>query len=150
MDGYQKPDLCAPGADSKTHGINSSVSRNATGTNLDVWTSHMNAFSGTSQAAPHVAGTIALMLQKNDSLSVSEIKTILRQAAVNDSFVGAVPNYRWGFGKLNATAAVQLVLLYIPLALEIPWWVWVIIIGTIVLVIVLVVVIRKKKKRSVA
>lgn len=149
MDGYQKPDLCAPGADSKTQGINSSVSRNATGNSLEFWTSHLNAFSGTSQAAPHVAGTIALMLQKNNSLSISEIKTILRQTAVNDSFVGAVPNYRWGYGKLNATAAVQLVVLYIPPGpTGLPWWIWIIVIGAILLVIVLIVVIRRKKKRS--
>ncbi len=111
MDSLEKPDLCAPGDDTKTQGINSSVSRNATGTDLSTWTSHINAYRGTSQATPHVAGTIALMLQKNGTLTAGEIKGILRKTAVNDSFVGVVPNYRWGFGKLNATAAVQEVIL---------------------------------------
>ena len=109
MDGYQKPDLCAPGADTNTFGINSSVSRDAMGAILGDWISHISAYQGTSQAAPHVAGAIALMLQKNSTLSVSQIKTILRNTTVRDGFVGAVPNYSWGFGKLNISAAVQMV-----------------------------------------
>jgi len=148
MDGYQKPDLCAPGDDTRDQGINSSVSRNATGTDLSTWTSHSNAYRGTSQAAPHVAGTVALMLQKNGTLSVSEIKGILRRMAVNDSFVGAVPNYQWGYGKLNATAAVQSVVLYLPAPFEFPWWAWIIIIGVMVLIVALIVVIRMRKKRK--
>ncbi len=145
MDGYQKPDLCAPGADSTSYGINSSVSRNATGTDISFWTSHNIAYYGTSQAAPHVAGTIALMLQKNDSLSITEIKTILRQTTTRDGFVGVVPNYRWGYGKLNVTGAVNAVLLTLESTLKIPWWVWVIIAG-LVIAVVAIIVVRKKKK----
>lgn len=148
MDGYQKPDICAPGDDTRSHGIKSSVSRNATKGDLSTWTSHNNTKYGTSQAAPHVAGTIALMLQKNGTLSISEIKTILRETAVNDTIVGAAPNLRWGYGKLNATAAVQSVVLYLPGPLELPWWALLIIIGGIVLVVALIVVIRTRKKRK--
>lgn len=60
--------------------------------------------SGTSFAAPHVAGTIALMLQANPALTVDQIKQILQQTAtpmLNYS------QYEVGAGCLNTYAAVR-------------------------------------------
>lgn len=65
------------------------------------------AWSGTSAAAPYVAGVVALMFQKNPNLDAAQVKEILiRTARHGDSFVGAVPNAEWGYGKLNPSAAL--------------------------------------------
>ena len=64
-------------------------------------------FSGTSAAGPHVAGTAALMLQADPSLSNEEVKQVLRDTARKDEFTGNVPNINWGYGKINASAAVE-------------------------------------------
>jgi len=87
-------DLCAPGHSTFTCGPNNSYT----------------LFSGTSSAAPHVVGTVALLLQINPSLTHSEIRNILRQTATSDEFTGAVPNTNWGAGKLNPEGAIKYVL----------------------------------------
>ena len=64
---------------------------------------------GTSMAAPHVTGTVALMFQKNNCLTPTEVKTHLRNSATTDaSMMGTLPNYIWGYGKLNAPAVMNL------------------------------------------
>jgi serine protease AprX len=60
--------------------------------------------SGTSFAAPHVAGTAALMLQANPALSPDEIKSILQQTAT--PMLG-YSRYEVGAGYLNTYAAVR-------------------------------------------
>ncbi|MCC5940339.1 MAG: S8 family serine peptidase [Balneolaceae bacterium] len=60
---------------------------------------------GTSMAAPHVAGIIALMLEANPALNVSEIKEILRKSATNMQGHEA---FEVGAGYVNAYAAVQM------------------------------------------
>lgn len=64
---------------------------------------------GTSMAAPHVTGTIALMLQKNRSRTQAQIKSCLESSARSDAQTGPVPNTAWGSGKLDANAAVACV-----------------------------------------
>ncbi|MDX1905619.1 MAG: S8 family peptidase [Bacteroidia bacterium] len=63
-----------------------------------------NAVSG---AAPTLTGTIALMLQVNPALTTTQVRTLLHQSARQDAFTGAVPNPSWGYGKLDALAAIQ-------------------------------------------
>ena len=67
--------------------------------------------SGTSFAAPHVAGTIALMLQANPQLSPDEIKSILQETA---SPMLAYGRYEVGAGSLNTYAAVKKAALGMP------------------------------------
>jgi subtilisin family serine protease len=62
--------------------------------------------SGTSMAAPHVAGTIALIFQKNRNRTQSQVKACLESSARTDAFTGPVPNTAWGAGKLDAQGAV--------------------------------------------
>jgi serine protease AprX len=60
--------------------------------------------SGTSMAAPHVAGIVALLLDANPSLTVAQVKEILQQTATN------IPNresWEVGAGYVNAYAAVD-------------------------------------------
>ncbi|MBT2678903.1 S8 family serine peptidase [Bacillus sp. ISL-35] len=65
---------------------------------------YYTTMSGTSMAAPHVAGIIALMLDANPLLSPSEVKSILEKTAT------AMPDYEaWevGAGYVNAYKAVD-------------------------------------------
>lgn len=67
---------------------------------------HM-AWSGTSAAAPYVAGVVALMFQKNPNLEAAQIKQILiKSAKRDDRFVGPIPNPEWGYGKIDPSAAL--------------------------------------------
>ncbi len=61
---------------------------------------------GTSMASPHVAGTIALMLSADPTLTESEIQQTLIDTAVPFANT-ARPNTDSGWGKLNAYAAVS-------------------------------------------
>jgi len=61
-----------------------------------------------SAAAPQVTGIIALMLEKNPRLDAAQIKSMLQTSARADSFTGQLPNPRWGYGKVDALAAVTL------------------------------------------
>jgi subtilisin family serine protease len=66
-------------------------------------------FGGTSGSAPIVLGTVALMLQLRPGLTAREVKGILRTTAFSDEITGAVPNARWGYGKLDALRALRAV-----------------------------------------
>ncbi len=63
-----------------------------------------NAVSG---AAPTLLGFVALMLQVNPNLTTEQIRTILHETARTDAFTGATPNVTWGYGKLDALAAIE-------------------------------------------
>ena len=65
------------------------------------------AQTGTSQASPHVAGTIALMLEAKPDLSYEEAVMHLTETARTNSFTGAVPNNTVGAGYLDAHEAVK-------------------------------------------
>src|SRR5262249_54800218 len=68
----KKPDLSAPGQFDETRGVEAACAT----------TQGVTRFAGTSQAAPHVAGVIALMMQAaSRKLTVEEIWTILTSTA---------------------------------------------------------------------
>lgn len=60
-----------------------------------------------SAAAPILTGFIALMLEVNPNLTYAQVQEILHQTARSDAFTGAVPNRYWGYGKLDALAAIE-------------------------------------------
>ncbi len=66
------------------------------------------AISGTSQAAPHVTGIIALMLDARPDLRVDEVLSTLKQTAKRTSLLR--PNYSSGWGRADALSAVNAVL----------------------------------------
>jgi minor extracellular serine protease Vpr len=65
------------------------------------------AWEGTSASAPFAAGVIALMLQKNPRLDAEQVRQILIKSARKGGNVGAVPNPAWGWGMLDAEAAIK-------------------------------------------
>lgn len=101
-DARVKPDLAAPGEPIVSTSASTSVV--STSSRGDA-THHMLA--GSSMAAPHVAGAIALMLERNGCLTPTEIKTALTDNVITDADTGSsLPNNTWGYGKLNALASV--------------------------------------------
>ncbi len=60
--------------------------------------------NGTSMAAPHVVGSIALLLQANPGLSRSQVNQILAETAV--PLAPTQPNNDSGWGRLDAYTAV--------------------------------------------
>jgi subtilisin family serine protease len=75
-------------------------------------TQYWSVSSGTSMAAPHVTGIVALILQANPNLTAAQVKTILETTATVDQNTGAVPNNSYGYGKVNAYNAVLMALQY--------------------------------------
>ncbi len=61
--------------------------------------------SGTSMAAPHVTGVIALLWSIWPGLAAGQIRDTLLSTARADAFTGVTPNTNWGHGKLDAEAA---------------------------------------------
>ena len=97
---YIKPDLVAPGAFINTTDINGNY----------------KISSGTSFAAPHVAGTAALILQKNPQLSPQELKSILMTTSeiVYDQFDDRFPIEVSGNGRIDASKAINAELIIMP------------------------------------
>ena len=106
VDGSQrpKPDVVAPGS-----GIRSSYPGGG-----------YSSFSGTSMAAPHVAGLAALMISASPELAgdVSRLELMIAASAVHRTSTqdcsglpgDQVPNATYGYGRIDAVAAVRLVL----------------------------------------
>ena len=72
-------------------------------------TNYNSYWGGTSQAAPHVAGLISLLLSVEPSLSVSEIRTILEESSedqVGDSNDTSGWDQYYGHGRINAFHAL--------------------------------------------
>lgn len=62
---------------------------------------------GTSAASPVVAGFAALYLQSNPFATSMQAKKVISFCAYNDSFTGNfLPNYHWGYGKLDGVGSM--------------------------------------------
>ncbi len=104
-DGVLKPDLSAPGmiiAAAQSAWYVSQAGFNDPG-------GKHTYLLGTSMASPHAAGAVALMLQKDPTLTPAQIKSILQQTARRDEFTGAAAGATFGHGKLDVKAAVDAV-----------------------------------------
>jgi subtilisin family serine protease len=95
-DGRIKPDLAAP-----------STLIAAPRLRIDVCPPCYDLRSGTSMAAPHVSGVIALLWALWPGLASGQIRDALLSTARDDIFTGVTPNTNWGQGKLDAGAAYK-------------------------------------------
>lgn len=111
-DGRMKPDVSAPG-----QLVASAVNRNQFAGWMDDMTlyksqfkgetQYWTMFSGTSMAAPHAAGVIALMLEACPTLNEEQVRQILRVTSTKDALTGTDSNNNYGYGRINALEAVK-------------------------------------------
>ena len=89
---------------------------------------YTHSFGGTSAAAPLVAGVAALVLQANPDLTWQDVKQILMETAVkNDpsdldwttNGAGYHVNHKYGFGRVDAQAAVDAAQSWVPAGPEV-------------------------------
>ena len=110
IDYTAKPDIVAPGVgiesitDASTLLYETHPAARLWGT-VDTATQPYLSLSGTSMAAPVVAGTVALMLQANPALTPNLVKAILQYTAEHHANYNDLTQ---GAGFLNARGAVQL------------------------------------------
>jgi subtilisin family serine protease len=96
-DGRFKPDLLAPGVDI--------LSARSTPRDTNIEYPPMTRMSGTSMAAPFVAGTIALMFEiAGTMLPVRRTRELLLKVA--EPLTTGEPQRRWGSGYINVVEAV--------------------------------------------
>jgi hypothetical protein len=62
---------------------------------------------GTSMASPVVAGVVALYLQKCPNATMQEVKAAIEGTGKQDSYTGTLPNPVFGYGKVDAFAALN-------------------------------------------
>jgi subtilisin family serine protease len=95
-DGRIKPDLAAPSSLIMAPRIRKDDSQQC-----------YDLRSGTSMAAPHVTGVIALLWGIWPGLASGQLRDTLLSTALTDAFTGVTPNTNWGWGKLDAGAAYE-------------------------------------------
>jgi subtilisin family serine protease len=91
-----KPDISAPGL--IIHSADNRLSKDPT----FEFVARYYGQGGTSQASPHVAGVIALLLQKEPNLTRQEVYDRITQNARRDDKTGVSANPQWGYGKIDA------------------------------------------------
>lgn len=107
-----RPTITAPGVDviSARASLSSLSALSVTSDSEVMDANHVpyyTVMSGTSMAAPHAAGIVALMLEANPNMSWREVKRIMQDTATN--MPGLEP-WESGAGYVNAYAAVKAVL----------------------------------------
>ncbi|MFZ5516383.1 MAG: S8 family serine peptidase [Candidatus Zhuqueibacterota bacterium] len=115
-DGRVKPEICAPG---EKIASSYSISAPPSGTysifnsgsvdypNAYICPDNKHALTqGTSMAAPHVAGVVALMFEKYPNRDAIQARNSLIETCRNDSYTGTMPNDQWGYGKIDVAAAL--------------------------------------------
>lgn len=119
LDGRSLPHLCAPGATiisstsspfvfAPDNGILPMHLQGKTGDDKYFW----EQMVGTSMSAPLVAGSIALWLEADPTLTPEQIKTIAIESCIRDADVtdDTANKVRWGAGKFDAYAGLKTVL----------------------------------------
>lgn len=89
---------------------------------------YTSLMSGTSAAAPLVSGVVALMLSANPSLSWRDVKHILVRTAVKNDITdadwsvngaGLLVSHKYGYGAIDAEAAVRMAQTWTPVAQQV-------------------------------
>ena len=88
-----KPNVVAPGNNIRSCYYNYTSAR-------------YSLLSGTSQAAPHVSGLVALLRQKNPDATVDQIKTAILTSTRYNAAWGDMPNMIYGWGEIDCVQAL--------------------------------------------
>lgn len=112
--GCMRPDVCAPGsvviASANRYDVNAP--------NMAYWqpSAYVGGVEypycpdlGTSMSAPVVTGAVALWLQANPTLSVAQVREVIKHSSYKDAYT-ASSSQRWGYGKLDVNAGMKYVL----------------------------------------
>lgn len=115
-DGRSLPHVCGPGAvivsscskyyvDNKENmvDINALCARVDEDNRINYWCPAM----GTSMSTPYVAGSIALWLEADPTLTIADVKEIINATSVRDAEVEAGNPVQWGAGKFDAYAGLK-------------------------------------------
>ncbi|MCF0244177.1 MAG: S8 family serine peptidase [Bacteroidaceae bacterium] len=116
LDGYQKPDIMAPGTivissynsfyeeanPEASDVVNSTVEYFMNDGRKYAWTVN----SGSSMSAPVVTGIIALWLEANPRLTPQDIKDIFKRTARHPDPTLSYPNAIYGYGEIDAYAGL--------------------------------------------
>lgn len=102
-DERQKPDIAASGQMVMSAAVLSLLPGMLTNQPSQVARDSMHVIGGgTSAASPIVAGLAALYFQKNPAADHLMLKKAIHDCAYRDNFTGnALPDYQWGYGKLD-------------------------------------------------
>jgi len=114
-DGRIKPDISATGSTSITTGnLNNINLLLNNGQAFKVAPGGMHSRNGgTSLASPIVSGFVALYFQKHPNTSYQQVMDAIRLSATSDSFITKqLPNNTWGYGKIDALAAMNETIIY--------------------------------------
>jgi len=98
IDLVTKPDVVAPGVD-----VYSCIppEKRASGT------FEYSFMSGTSMAAPHVAGVAALLMESNPKAPVPDIIEVMKETAHHPGGADMRPDNRWGYGMIDPSEAIR-------------------------------------------
>ncbi len=104
--GLVKPDIAATGNNTlsclATQYRSYNIANHSDTANMDQGAWHFMD-GGTSTASPVITGTSALLFEAYPTATANEIKNLIICGAVEDTFTGNhLPDYTWGYGKVNA------------------------------------------------
>jgi serine protease AprX len=101
-------------ADGRTCFSNRSAMLDVVAPGCDIWSASIAAdgnsitnLSGTSQAAPHVTGLAALILELDPALSPADVRRIIREGAIDLGEPGFDNSY--GYGRIDVVRSLRLV-----------------------------------------
>lgn len=115
-DGSTLPHICAPGAciisSVNTYCVENLTMNYQEGAIQGIYPTAMRNYywhqsMGTSMSTPVVAGAIALWLEADPSLTIADVKDIVRTTAVVDEHVTNGVAAQWGAGKFDAYAGLK-------------------------------------------
>ena len=106
INGVSQPTICAPGVNVVSAYNHYYLSDKTIADNMQWMGYPYTAESGTSMSCPVVAGIVALWLQANSDMTLDDIKEVMLNSSVNDSFTVSQPD-RWGYGKINAVRGIN-------------------------------------------
>ena len=103
-DGRTKPDIVTPGEPI----ISTKATDAFVSSSIKVGEDHYKN-AGTSMASPHAAGIVALLLERNNTLTVDQVRTALKTGASTAGMTPKTPDpvNSYGAGKVDAVAVLS-------------------------------------------